>query len=91
MPQFTKLNAGQIERIAGFRKILAEVEQGRPLEEDIALFNADIYPETEIRVWEAIAWTYQEMIDNQEIKNLPEKNLFIVFFCSHRWEKILKT
>lgn len=77
------LSTDQIERIKAFKNILIEVDN-ISLEETINDFERDRHPDKEILIYEVIAKTYQEEIENRNIRELELKEIMfkIILFAS---------
>lgn len=72
-----KLPDGFIERVQKYKEVLREVET-TSLEEAISNFQRDLYPMTELIIWEKIASDYSEGCKNKPEWTLAEKKeLFI--------------
>lgn len=72
------LPAGFIKRVIKFKKILAKVEP-MTLEQAIANFQQDLYPEREIEIWENITSNYQNYtMTNPNLTFEEKKKVFKV-------------
>jgi len=72
-----KLPDGFIERVQKYKEVLQEIETSS-LEEAISNFQRDLYPETELFIWESIASDYLESCKNNPKWTLAErKELFV--------------
>ena len=72
-----KLPDGFIERVQKYKEVLQEIETSS-LEESISNFQRDLYPNTELTIWEKIASNYYEGCKNNPKWTLSEKKkLFI--------------
>jgi len=67
-----ELPTAMIERIAAFRKILADVDT-TPLQTSIENFKRDQHPEKELEVWERIAKMYQLFLAHNPTDDLATK------------------
>ena len=72
-----KLPDGFIERVQKYKEVLREIET-TSLEEAISNFQRDLYPNTELIIWEKIASSYNEGCKSNPKWTLADKKgLFI--------------
>ena len=73
--QTANLDDEQIQRITRLQRVFSEVDP-TPLEKWIEDFKRDLYPEREIRIWEAMADAYQRYCQSKELSPAAKKEVF---------------